>query len=88
MEKLAARVAKLRGGAPWDAGVDLTPLPEPGEAGVPRPFRAAPRQGHRCRTTLSLLHTHSEATKIMNTVSFIPPCLANLAEPARRFLLC
>ena len=30
VDKLAAKVAKLRGGAPWDAGVDLTPLPEPG----------------------------------------------------------
>ncbi|MBK7649529.1 MAG: NADP-dependent glyceraldehyde-3-phosphate dehydrogenase [Flammeovirgaceae bacterium] len=31
-KKLCAEIAKLKPGMPWDAGVGLTPLPEPGKA--------------------------------------------------------
>jgi len=31
IEKLSAEIAKLKGGMPWEAGVSLTPLPEPGK---------------------------------------------------------
>jgi glyceraldehyde-3-phosphate dehydrogenase (NADP+) len=51
VERFAARVAKLRGGVPWEAGVDLTPLPEPGKPAYLAELRAdAVARGARCIT--------------------------------------
>jgi glyceraldehyde-3-phosphate dehydrogenase (NADP+) len=51
VELFTAKVAKLRGGVPWEAGVDLTPLPEPGKPALLAELRAdAIAHGARCLT--------------------------------------
>ena len=51
VELFAAKVSKLRGGVPWEAGVDLTPLPEPGKPAMLAELRAdAVARGARCLT--------------------------------------
>jgi hypothetical protein len=51
VELFAAKVSKLRGGVPWGAGVDLTPLPEVGKPALLAELRAdAVAHGARCLT--------------------------------------